>query len=62
MTWGSFGAVHIASLVLGVLLIVGLYFLLKRFSQRVQTIVLGILSFAGISAIIFNLTVWANNN
>lgn len=58
MTWGSFGAVHIASLVLGVLLIVGLYFLLKRFSQRVQTIVLGILSFAGISAIIFNLTVW----
>ena len=58
MTWGSFGIVHIASLILGVGLMVGLYFLLKNFSQKVQTIVLGILSFAGIGAIIFNLLVW----
>jgi len=58
LTWGSFGIVHIASLVLGAGLIVGLYFLLKRFSQKVQTIVLGVLSFAGIAAIIFNLIVW----
>lgn len=58
MTWGSFGAVHIASLVLGIGIITGLYFLLKRFSQKTQTIVLGILSFAGIAAIIFNLLMW----
>ena len=60
MTWGSFGLVHIASLVFGVLMIVALYFILKRFSQKVQTIVLGILSFAGISAIIFNLVTWGS--
>ena len=58
MTWGSFGTVHIISLILGVGLIIGLYFLLRRFSPKVQTIVLGILSFAGIGAIIFNLLMW----
>ncbi|MBR6745106.1 MAG: YwaF family protein [Clostridia bacterium] len=60
MTWGSFGVVHITSLVLGVALIIGLYFLLKRFSQKTQTIVLGILSFAGIGAILFNLLMWGS--
>lgn len=58
MTWGSFGIVHIASLILGVGLIIGLYFLLKCFSRRTQIIVLGILSFAGIGAIVFNLLMW----
>ena len=58
MTWGSFGIVHISSLILGVGLLVCLYFLLKRFSPKTQTIVLGILSFAGIAAIIFNLLEW----
>ena len=60
MTWGSFGAVHITSLILGIGIIVGLYFLLKRFSQKTQTIVLGILSFAGIGAILFNLLMWGS--
>ena len=60
MTWGSFGVVHITSLVLGVALIIGLYFLLKRFSQKTQTVVLGILSFAGIGAILFNLLTWGS--
>lgn len=60
MLWGSFGTVHILSLVLGAGLIVGLYFLLRCFSAKVQTIVLGILSFAGIAAIIFNLVTWGS--
>ena len=60
MTWGSFGAVHITSLILGVGLIIGLYFLLRRFSQKVQTIVLGILSFSGVGAIIYNLLTWGS--
>ncbi len=58
MTWGSFGIVHIISLVLAVAINVGLYFLLRGKSVKVQTIVLGVLSFSGISAIIFNLVVW----
>ena len=58
MLWGSFGIVHIVSLVISVAIIVGLYFLLKRCSSRVQTLVLGILSFSGIGAIIFNLVTW----
>lgn len=60
MLWGSFGAVHMASLLLGAGMIVGLYFLLRRFSVRVQTVVLGILSFSGIGAIVFNLVTWGS--
>lgn len=60
MIWGSFGAVHILSLLLGGGLIVGLYFLLRRFRAKTQTIVLGILSFSGIAAIIFNLVTWGS--
>ena len=58
MTWGTFGIVHIASLLFAAGMIVGLYFLLKNKSDICQTAVLGILSFAGIAAIIFNLVTW----
>jgi len=58
MTWGSFGIVHIASLVLAALLSVGLYFALKKASMKVKTLVLGVLSFSGIAAVIFNLVTW----
>lgn len=58
MTWGSFGIVHIVSLLIAVSIVIGLYFILKRCSKIVQTIVLGVLSFAGIAAIIFNLLMW----
>ena len=60
MLWGSFGAVHILSLLLGAGIIVGLYFLLRRFSAKTKTVVLGILSFSGIAAIIFNLVTWGS--
>lgn len=60
MLWGSFGTVHILSLLIGAGIIVGLYFLLRCFSAKVQTIVLGILSFSGIAAIIFNLVTWGS--
>ena len=58
MKWGTFGPVHIASLVLAVAAVTCLYFILKRTSQRTQTIVLGILSFSGIGAMVFNLLAW----
>lgn len=60
MLWGSFGLVHILSLLIGAGSIVGLYFLLRRVSAKIQTIVLGILSFSGIAAIIFNLVTWGS--
>ena len=60
MVWGSFGIVHILSLLLGAGIIVGLYFLLRPHSARLQTVVLGILSFSGIAAIIFNLLAWGS--
>lgn len=60
MVWGSFGAVHIASLLLGAGIIVGLYFLLRPCSRKTQTWVLGILSFSGIAAVIFNLVAWGS--
>lgn len=58
MEWGNFGPVHITTLVLAAAMIIGLYFALRRASRRVQTIVLGVLSFSGIAAIIFNLVAW----
>jgi uncharacterized membrane protein YwaF len=60
MLWGSFGVVHLFSLVLSVAIIVGLFFMLRKRSKKVQTIVLGILSFSGIAAIIFNLVKWGS--
>ena len=58
MEWGNFSPTHIATLVLGAVIILGLYLLLRKASQKVQTIVLGVLSFSGIAAIIFNLVAW----
>lgn len=58
MLWGSFGVVHIFSLLLGAGIVIGLYFLLRYLSAKTQTIILGILSFSGIAAIIFNLVAW----
>ncbi len=60
MKWGSFGLVHIATLVFGALMILGLYFALRKASRKVQTIVLGVLSFSGIGAIIYNLVTWGS--
>ena len=58
MLWGFFGVVHITSLVIAAGIIVGLYFALRKASDKVQTIVLGVLSFSGISAVIYNLLMW----
>ena len=58
MTWGTFSIAHIISLLLGAGITIGLYFALKHRTQKTQTIVLGILSFAGIAAIIYNLVAW----
>lgn len=60
MLWGSFGTVHIASLLLGAGIILGLYFALRTCSAKTQTIVLGILSFSGIAAVVFNLVTWGS--
>lgn len=60
MLWGSFGIVHVLSLLIGAGIIIGLYFILRRFSATVQTAVLGVLSFSGIAAIIFNLVSWGS--
>lgn len=60
MIWGSFSAVHILSLLLGAGIIIGLYFLLRTRSTKTQVIVLGILSFSGIAAIVFNLLTWGS--
>ena len=60
MLWGSFGTVHILSLLLGAGLIIGLFFLLRKRSAKVQTLVLGILSFSSVAAIVYNLIAWGS--
>lgn len=58
ITWGSFGLVHLITFVAAIGLILGLYVLLRHRSERVQTLVLGVLSLSGVAAIIFNLVAW----
>ena len=58
MVWGSFGITHIVTLVISVLLIIGIYLFLKNKEEKIQISVLGILSFSGIAAIIYNLLTW----
>lgn len=60
MTWGSFGLVHIGTLALAAVINIVLYFIVKRMSPRLQLAVLGILSFSGIIALIFDLTMWGS--
>lgn len=60
MTWGSFGSVHLMTLLLAVLILVGLYYVLKQKSVKIQRAVLGVLSVSGIAAIIFNLLMWGS--
>ena len=57
-TWGSFGKTHIATLIFGVLINVALFLILRKLSRKKQILILFILSFSGISAIIFNLVAW----
>ena len=58
MTWGFFSIAHIVSLIFAIGIVVLLYFILRKANDTVKTIVLGILSFSGILAIIYNLVVW----
>jgi hypothetical protein len=48
MQWGSFGIVHISTLVIAAALIVGVYFLLKHLPERVRYFSILALSFSGI--------------
>jgi uncharacterized membrane protein YwaF len=60
MVWGSFGIVHFATLILGAAMVVALYFLLRGRSRRLQTTVLGVLSFSGLAAVVYNLLMWGS--
>lgn len=58
MVWGFFSAAHIISMIVAVLIALGLYFVLKNKTEKVKILVLGILSFSGCVAIIYNLIKW----
>lgn len=60
MLWGSFGVVHLVSLLVAAAMIFGLYFLLRALPERARHWSLFILSLAGIAAIIFNLVSWGS--
>ncbi len=58
MIWGTFSLAHILSLIFAAALNIGLYFLLKHLSKKVQIAALFILSLSGMAAIIYNLLAW----
>ena len=55
---GFFGTVHIATLIVAGIINLILFFALRKVNKKTQHIVLGILSFAGWSTIIYNLVTW----
>lgn len=60
MEWGSWGPLHIATLFLGAALMIGLYFILKNRTQKVQIIVMGILSLYCVAAVAFDFFNWGS--
>ncbi|MBR2889386.1 MAG: YwaF family protein [Oscillospiraceae bacterium] len=58
MKWGSFGSVHIATLILAALILLLTYQLLKNKSQKTQILVLFLLSLTGNASTIYNLVLW----
>lgn len=58
LKWGSFGPVHIITLILSALIVVALYFILKGKTEKTQKIVLFLLSLWGPAAIIYNILMW----
>ena len=60
MQWGFFSITHIVSLFIGVAIISALYFALRNRNDKIKIAVLGVLSFSGICAIVFNLVTWGS--
>ncbi len=58
MQWGSFGIVHIATLVIAAALIAGGYFILKLLPEKIRYFTIFVLSCSGIVAIVYNLLAW----
>lgn len=58
MTWGTFTLTHLITLAAAAALLVGMYFALRKAPRWVQTTVLGVLSFSGVAAIVYNLVTW----
>ncbi len=62
ITWGSFTPLHIATLILSICIIVGLYFILKNKSEKMQRMVLFILSLTAPAAVLYNILVWGTQS
>lgn len=59
-TWGSFGIVHLSHLAASILIIIGLYYLLKNVKKETARLVLFVLSLSGMGAILYNLLTWGS--
>ncbi len=60
MKWGTFGIVHIATIVIAVAIIAAFYFILRKRSRKLQTAVLLCLSFISVGAVIYDLVEWGS--
>ena len=58
MAWGTFTITHIVSLIISGVVIGLLHHILKKTSEKIQRMVLFVLSLSGMAAIIFNLVAW----
>lgn len=60
MLWGTFGIVHISSLIIALISCIGIFIALKLMNKTMQFISLFVLSLSGCAAIIFNLITWGS--
>ncbi len=60
MLWGSFGVVHLVSLLIAAVFTVGVYFLLKSCSERVRLVCMTVMSLTGLVAVVYNLVAWGS--
>ncbi len=62
ITWGSFTPLHIATLILSVVMLLALYFILRRKRDDTKRNVLFVLSLTAPAAVIYNILVWGTQS
>lgn len=60
MQWGFMTPAHIATLLAAAAMLVGLYYMLRSRSEKVQTAVLAVLSLWGVATIVYNQVRWGS--
>ncbi len=62
ITWGSFTPLHIATLILSLVMLLALYFILRKKNEKTKRNVLFVLSLTAPAAVLYNILVWGTQS